>query len=139
MLFSLWSAISEKVYYCSNGTNPVGSYCYTTNNQSTKAIKEAIYDCGTYEKTGTGANTKCIIPGNDTIKPIKNVTYDCGDLNKVGTGVNTVCSKTSSTSTVTETKSTKEVIKYKYKWSTETSLAGWTKTGKTRQVTASSK
>ena len=46
-----------------------------------------------------------------------------------------MCTK-GSTSTINATKSTKTLTKYKYKWSSETSLEGWEKTGKTREVSS---
>jgi len=77
-----------------------------------------------------------VLNTKDTISATKNTEYTCGEgYNKVGTGAAATCTK-GSTTTTNPTKSTKSVTKYKYKWSSETSLDGWERTGKTRKVSS---
>ncbi len=135
------SADKDKIYYCSNSDYELsGKYCYKITKQTANPTKTTTYSCPEgYNKSGTGANTVCTSGGKDTISTYKNVNYTCNSgYTKVGTGSTAVCTK-GSTSTIDATKSTKTVTKYRYKWSTETSLSGWTRTGETRTVTASSK
>jgi len=130
----------EKVYYCSNDDQYLdGRYCYDTVKDTRSANKNTTYSCPSgYTKTGSGSSTKCTNKGSENTKPTLNITYSCpSGYNKVGIGANSTCTK-GNTVTVNATKSSKEVTKYNYKWSTAESLVGWEKTGQTRNVKASS-
>lgn len=127
--------ISKTNYSCSNGKLN-GTKC--TINDNTKVIKKTSYSCPTgYNKDASGK--KCTSNGQTSTNFIKNIEYICNKgYTSNGTGENTVCTKGSVTR-INATKSTKTVTKYRYKWSTETVLEGWEKTGLTRQIITSSK
>ena len=133
------NADKEKVYYCSDSDYALdGKYCYAVTKTTKSPTKETTYSCPSgYTKSGSGSNTKCSI--GETIKAYKGVTYSCpSGYTKSGIGSNSICTKGNTTS-VNPTKSSKTVTKYRYKWSTKTSIDGWIRTGETRQVKASSK
>jgi len=124
-------AKTKTTTYCENGSNPVNGKCTTTVNAKTKTT--------TYCENGaTPSNGKCAVSSNTSVNPItSSITYSCKDSSyiKTGSGANTKCVKTTKT-TVEPTKSTKKVTKYKYKWSSETTLEGWTQTGKTKKASS---
>ena len=139
---------TEKTYSCPSGT--------TTQEGSGANLKcykvEKVYSCpsGTDVQEGSGTSLKCYKIVNGT------VTYYCKDKTFKLDGK--TCVKTE-TKTVTKYRCTKtgyklegkkcnlyetkkvnaktkkiDTSKYEYKWSRETELAGWTRTGKTRTV-----
>ena len=121
-------------YSCSNGSTPNSNHmCSETTTIYEKANSNTTYSC----KTGTLKDKLCIVSNNTTINPNINVSYNCPvGYTKQGLAATSICTK-GNVITVNPTKSTKEVTKYRTKWSTETSIPGWTKTGKTRTVKAS--
>ena len=124
-------ATPKTTYSCSEGTLN-GTKCTITSTSSVNATPKTTYSCS----EGTLNGTKCVLNTKDTISATKNTEYTCGEgYNKVGTGAAATCTK-GSTTTTNPTKSTKSVTKYKYKWSSETSLDGWERTGKTRKVSS---
>ena len=137
---SVISPTAKKTYTCPIGYEPFGSgdivHCSKTNgtNVSVSPTITYEYSCPSgYTKTGSGDNTKCTI-NLVTKNAHKNTTYSCpSGYTKSGTGTSSICIKTNS-ATANATKSTKEVTKYKYQWSTLTSINGWERTGKTRQT-----
>ena len=135
----------RKTYSCPSGTD--------TKEGSGASLKcyQKTYSCpsGTDTKEGSGASLKCykIVQGK--------VSYKCADSSYKLSG--TTCTKTVSTTTTkykcsgsyklegkkcnlyetkkVEAKATsKATTSYNYKWSKETYLDGWTRTGKTRTV-----
>ena len=107
--------------------------CVKTTTDTKPAKKITTKKCA----NGTLKDGKCVIDTTSTVNPSKNISYTCpSDYRKEGLAESAICVK-GSTSTVAPTKSTKSVTKYRYKWSSETSLSGWTRTGKTRTVKAS--
>ena len=111
----------KKTYKCPSGTtNQTGS------GSSLKCYKKT-YSCpsGTDVQEGSGANLKCykVISGTPSYKcPDSSYTLEGDKCNKYQV------SKKDAKATTTTTTS------YKYTWSTQTELAGWTRTGKTRTV-----
>ena len=68
-------------------------------------------------------------------KVTKHIEYICpSGYTKFGIGPDSKCTK-GSTSTVNPTTQTKSVTKYRYKWSCDTALAGWERTGNYRKST----
>ncbi len=122
-------------YYCSTGTL-TGSKCLIETTDSANYIRDKYYTCD----AGYGlSGNVCYKTTSESTKPIKNTAYTCkSGYTKVGLGSSSKCT-TGVTSTINATKSTKTVTKYKYQWSTKTSIAGWERTGQTRTVKASSK
>ena len=127
------NATETKKYYCESGYVLNGTKCQKTTKETVNPTKTTTYSCPKgYTKNGT----KCISTGSSTIDATKSTTYTCASgYTKVGIGSSAKCTKGSTTS-VAATKSTKTVTKYKYKWSTETSLDGWERTGETRKVSS---
>ena len=125
-------------YTCPKGyeQSATGKYCVAYNQYKISTTAKTTYTCPTgYTKSGSNENTICTSTSKDTTTVIKNISYTCPNNYKL---VGTSCS-TGNTETINATVSSKKVTKYKYKWSTETSLSGWEKTGETRQSTVSSK
>ena len=132
-------------YSCPSGSTPEGSgaslKCY---------VNEKSYSCpsGTDVQEGSGANLKCYKTVAGTVsyrcdsdytlkngKCVKTVqgetTYSCSNSNYKLEGTKCVLygeEKVNAKSTK------KKTSYYTYKWSTETSLSGYTRTGKTRTV-----
>jgi len=127
------NATETKKYYCESGYVLNGTKCQKTTKETVNPTKTTTYSCPKgYTKNGT----KCISTGSSAIDATKSTTYTCASgYTKVGIGSSAKCTKGSTTS-VAATKSTKTVTKYKYKWSTETSLDGWERTGETRTVSS---
>ncbi len=126
---------ARKDYYCKNGYTLDGTVCYKTISDTVKATETVDYTC----QTGTLSGTKCLVNETETRNAIKSTTYTCeAGYTKIGIGPSSVCTKGETTST-SPTKGTKQVTKYRYKWSTETSLPGWDRTGETRTKTITSK
>lgn len=123
------AATANTTYKCSEGYKLDGKKCIKTTSENINATKKTTYNCPDgYTKDGT----KCTIKGTSTKNLIKNTTYSCKDgYTKIGIGSTSVCTK-GSTTTIDATKSTKEVTKYRYKWSSETNIDGWERTDKTR-------
>ena len=124
--------------YCENGSCNKLRYKYKC---TTGISSKNTYSCpsGSTHVSGSGANMVCKVSEASNRGPIKNTTYTCpSGYEKVGSGSDSQCVKKSSES-ISATKATKSVTKYKYKWSKETSLKGWTRTGKSRLVKASAK
>ena len=92
----------------------------------------------TYSCTkGTLSGTNCIVNNTDNVNPIKNISYVCEQgYTKNGVATTATCTMNNQV-TVNPTVSVQTITKYRTKWSPETSLAGWTRTGKTRNVKAS--
>ena len=135
---------TEKVYSCPSGTIAEGSgsslKCYKT---------EKVYSCptGTTDKEGSGESLKCYkvtegsvsytcesgytLSGNTCSKVVKSsdVTYECKDKNYKLEGSKCVLYGEEKKSATSKKVSTSY---YTYKWSTEESLSGYTRTGKTR-------
>ena len=126
------NATKKTTYSCSNGVLN-GSKCTITSTSTKNATEKNAYSCPSgYTKSGT----KCKSTSKDSTNAVKSTSYTCeSGYTKVGSGSASKCTK-GSTQTVEATKSTKTVTKYKYKWSEETSLSGWEKTGKTREVSS---
>ena len=124
-------------YYCNSGYVLSGNKCYKTTNVTANPTVTTTYSCPAgYTKSGSGANTTCTSNGSSEVNPNKTTTYSCpAGYSKSGIGESATCVKNSSTSTK-PTVTTKTVTKYRYKWSTETSLEGWIRTGLTRKVKA---
>jgi len=136
---------SSYVYKCTQGVNSIASYscedgskpnsnnqCPVTSSYTVNATKATTYSCANGKLDGT----KCVLNANNTINAVKTTNYTCPTgYTKYGIASESVCTK-GSTTTVEATKSTKKVTKYKYKWSSETSLEGWTRTGETRKVSS---
>ena len=125
------NAKANTTYTCTSGEKN-GTKCIIPS--SVNATPKTTYSCPNgYEKYGS---TKCKSDGTTSTNAIKNVNYTCPNgYTKTGLGSSSMCTK-GSTSTINATKSTKTLTKYKYKWSSETSLEGWEKTGKTREVSS---
>lgn len=126
---------------CPTGYIMNGNKCVKTTNDKISATKSVKYTCpsGSTHVSGSDANMVCKVSEASNRGPIKNTTYTCpSGYEKVGSGSDSQCVKKSSES-ISATKATKSVTKYKYKWSKETSLKGWTRTGKSRLVKASAK
>ena len=134
---------TEKITYdCIEGyTLNKNNKCEKEIDSTINATKNTTYKCPTgYDESKTNKNV-CISTSDDEIKTYKNISYTCDqykDYKKVGSGSSAVCVK-ENTTTVNPTTSKKEVTKYLYKWSKEEKLSGWVRTGKTREVNASSK
>ena len=139
---------TETEYSCPDGYVRQGTTCYQYTEPTTK--KTYRYDCPTgYTKEGEGENTKCSIytestvvlycetdeeklVGNKCVKTVKGPLkgYQCPDgyiLN------NDQCIK-HSLECVEPNAITNSSTSYEYKWSSESSVDGWTQTGKTRGI-----
>ena len=133
--------VKEKTY-CENGENPTSKGCPVTTTKTTYV--EPKVEKNTYCENGENPTSKgCPVTTkvSDSKKVAKSISYTCDQYKgykKVGSGSSAVCVK-ENTTTVNPTTSKKEVTKYLYKWSKEEKLSGWIRTGKTREVNASSK
>ena len=143
---------SETEYTCPSGYIKKGTTCYQYTETTTKI--NYMYTCPEgYTAEGSGEQIKCsmyiesktsyycenadeALVGTECVKKIKGALkgYTCPDgyiLN------NDTCIKHTFECTdmiaITNTSTT-----YEYKWSTETSIDGWTQTGKTRNLLTSS-
>lgn len=117
-------------YYCS-GTNTTTKPA--TPNTTTKYIDATAkdsYSC----KVGTLTNdNRCFVKGSSSDAIIV-TNYICpSGYVKNGYGSTSTCTKTNAEA-INATAKTTQVTKYRYKWSKETTLEGWTRTGKTRKV-----
>jgi hypothetical protein len=136
--------IKNTDYYCVNGTLN-GTKCVITTNDTkpvdyscvagdlkdgkcvitTNTSKQPDYTCA----TGTLSGTKCITSSTDK----KDVVYTC-DAGYTNAG--SACYKTSTVQDITNADAKYKTIASKtYKWSKESTLEGWTPTGKTRELT----
>ena len=125
-----------KNYYCENSSHILsGDKCYYNSSSEVKAIETYDYTCPDgYNENGD----KCTTNG-EVKNAVLNTTYNCPNgYTKVGYGSQTKCTKGATTS-INATKSTKKVTKYRYKWSSETSLEGWEKTKETRTTKVNNK
>ena len=134
---------------CYKTTCPSG-YTKSGDGVSTKCTKEVkTYSCPaeTTIKEGTGANLKCYkvtsgsikyscdsgwkLEGKECIRTVEGTTtYSCPSGYKLE---KTTCNKyNEEKKKATEKKVT--TSKYEYKWSSKSSLSGWTFTGKTKTV-----
>ncbi len=120
-------------YSCTNGVLN-GTKCVITDNS--KIVKDTKTTCPSgYSKNGD----MCISKGTDYKDYTIKTEYFCkSGYTMYGEGASAVCTK-GETVKVNAEKETKEVTKYRYKWSTETYLEGWERTGKSRQTKISSK
>ena len=110
---------TQKVCKCSNGTTPTSdNYCVITNSKTD-------YTCKDYPGY-TLKGKKC----TKTITK-ENITYNC----KSGVLNGNTCIITSNKNDVKNADATyKTTCNNEYKWSTKTSLDGWTFTGNKRQI-----
>ncbi len=107
-----------------------GTNCTRNVTVPTTDTKDMICPEG-FTRSGNTCTAKETLKKNAT----KNTEYICpSGYTKFGIGPDSKCTK-GSTSTVSPTKQTKEVTKYRYKWSCETSLTGWERTNNYRQST----
>jgi hypothetical protein len=107
-------------YSCATGTLK-GTKCEITTNTS----KAPVYTC----TAGTVSGTQCVSASTDK----KDVAYSC-DAGYINAG--STCYKTSTVQDIKDANVTYKTLKNKeYKWSKESTLTGWTSTGKTRELT----
>ncbi len=120
-------------YSCTNGVLN-GTKCVITDNS--KIVKDTKTTCPDgFSRKGD----MCISKGTDYKDYTIKTEYFCkSGYTMYGEGASAVCTK-GETVKVSAEKETKEVTKYRYKWSTETYLEGWERTGKRRQTKISSK
>lgn len=117
----------SKNYYCNTGDTLINDKCYTNVTDSKNTTENITYTCPSNYML---SENKCILNTNDELKANKNITYTCAsDYTKIGVGAESKCVKYE---TVKATASKKSTTKYRYQWSTLTSIEGWTKTGNTR-------
>ncbi len=120
-------------YTCKEGKLSDDKCIITDNN---KLIKKYTSVCPNGFNKNNGM---CVSNGTSTTAYTKKTEYICNSgYTLKGSGSSSVCTK-GSVSKIDATKKTSKVTKYRYKWSTETSLEGWERTGLTRQKTTSSK
>ncbi len=126
-----------KEYYCEDKSYSLsGDRCYKTTNEEKPFIKETKKSC---ENGYTLSGDKCISNGTITKRPSVHTEYLCQEgYTKYGLGSDSKCTK-GEVITVDAHKSTQTTTKYRYQWSTETSLPGWERTGETRYTTKASK
>ena len=114
---------------CTKQTTTALKYDYATD--SYKASEKVTYTCPTGYKQDSKDQTKCTKTGGGSY-----YKYTCGaGQSKNGSGANTRCFIKNGESINATKKSGSCTTKYKYTWSDNKSLAGWTATGKTRTVT----
>lgn len=109
------------VYTCAEGKLS-GKICKITKTESTNVI----YGCD----LGVVSENKCVITTTDS-RNVVNYTCDAGYTYKDGKCFTTQCSDNSIKATAVYKNKTVKT----YKWSTEESLPGWTKTGEVRTRT----
>ena len=144
---------SETEYTCPTGYVQKGTTCYTYTDATEKTSYKYTCPKG-YDKEGKEENTKCV----KTVK--SKTTYYCEDedaklkddkcIKTIKGGLkgyecpngyiqnNDKCVKKTTYCQPAE-EITNTYTSYEYKWSTEPSLDGWTRTGKTRTKNALSK
>ena len=119
MCYVSGSSTQNPTWSCRLGTL-VGNVCKITTIDN----KPYSYNCS----TGTLSGNKCL--SSAVLREA--VSYNC---NEGYTRTGTECVKTISSSSVIDgTPSYKSISSTEYKWSTEISLNGWTRTGKTREI-----
>lgn len=124
-------ATKIKKYYCDNDQTPSNGYCYSQVTDYKTPTKKPSYYC---DNGYTLSNNKCVKNNTEKINATKNTEYFCKSGYKpIGEGANTKCTIGSS-HTIDATLSNQNITKYRYKWSTETSIPGWERTGKTRRI-----
>lgn len=124
-------ATKTKKYYCSNNQTLSNGYCYSQVTDYKTPTKKPSYYC---DNGYTLSNNKCVKNNTEKINATKNTEYFCKSGYKpIGEGANTKCTIGSS-HTIDATLSNQNITKYRYKWSTETSIPGWERTGKTRRI-----
>ena len=113
------TSTQNPTFTCKNGTL-IDGLCMISNVDN----KAYTSSCS----IGTLSGTKCLT--TSTLK--ENVTYSCSTgYTRTGTD----CVKTTTTTSVIgATPSYKQINSKEYKWSRETALSGWTRTGNTREV-----
>ncbi len=122
-------------YYCDYGYTLSGSTCYKTTDEYKAPSVNTSYSCA----EGTLSGSKCVMNTTDSKNATVNTTYTCPKgYTKYGENANTICTK-GKLEYIDVTKSSSQVTKYRYQWSTKTSIPGWERTGKTRQTKTSSK
>ena len=132
---------AKTTYIKANATTTPASTTYVKANATTTPAKttyvKATAKVENICSNGILSGNNCTISKVDTINPSINVSYNCPTgYTKNGLASTAICTK-GNVITVNPTKENKEVTKYKTKWSTETSIPGWTRTGNTRTVKAS--
>lgn len=135
MCYQATQPIVTKEYYCENKDYKLdGKYCYSTTKKTMPAEKKVTYTCAQGKLDG-----KTCVLDNEVRQAGKDIQYTCpSGYTKYNSGSSSMCVK-SSTATTNPSVSTKTVTKYRYKWSIETELEGWTRTGNTRTREVSSK
>jgi len=142
-------------YTCPSGYTQEGSTCYTTTNKETTTTYK--YTCPEgYTADGTGESTTCTkhiesteewyCEDKDAVldKDKKTCTkttkggikgYECPSDDYILNGEYCTLKTCDSKDAIADTE---ETVTYQYKWSTEESIEGWTKTGNTREKTVES-
>lgn len=126
------NATSNTTYSCPSGYTKSGSTCYYSYGSNQAAYSYVTYSCPTgYTKNGS----ICIASGK-TVNLITSTQYSCpSGYNKVGSGSGSKCIK-GNADAIAATCNTSKKTQYKYTWSKNSTLAGWTATGETRKVSA---
>lgn len=131
------SLTTTKNYYCENPEHILsGDKCYYNYNDEVKPTVSYSTNC---PKGYTQNGDKCTYDTTEIKNAVINTSYTCpSGYTKVGYGSQTKCTKGATTS-IDATKTTQKVTKYRYKWSSESSLAGWEKTKETKTTKIDSK
>lgn len=130
---TVYTTKASVTYTCPTNYTLSGTKCSATITDTKNATAKTTYSC----TKGTLSGSSCIVSASSIVNPSINVSYDCpSGYTKNGLASTATCTK-GDVKTVNPTKSSKTVTKYKTKWSSETSIKGWERTGKTRTVKAS--
>lgn len=115
---------------CPSGYSLSGGTCYHYSDNRHRATVTVSYTCPSGYKKDSKDQTKCILNGGNNY-----YKYTCGKGQfRTGSGENTKC-YIKNGDVVNASKNTGScTTKYKYTWSSNKSMAGWTATGKTRTV-----
>ena len=118
---------AQEVISCAAGTIKSNDKCYIIKETGLLYTEMYQYTCPSgYVKEGTGENTVCsrTITGEST--------YYCEDASYTLSGKK--CTKTVVSEQINATSKTETKTTYEYKWSEETSLEGWERTGKQKST-----
>ena len=119
---------AQQVVTCAKGTVQSGDKCYIIKETGLLYTELYQYTCPDgFIKEGTGENTVC--SRTTTTEP----SYYCEDSSYTLSGKK--CSKTIISEQKDATSKTETKTTYEYKWSEETSLEGWERTGKQKSIT----
>ncbi len=118
---------AQMIVSCASGSVLSDNKCYTLKDTGLLYTELYQYTCPSgYSKEGSGENTVC----SKTVTTPS--TYYCEDSSYTLSGkkcIKTVVSEQVNATSKSETKTT-----YEYKWSEETSLEGWERTGKQKST-----